>query len=205
MLVTSHTLLHLLAGFGLARSSPHNLDGHYLAPRDVAARTVTVTSISTMTEFTTLTTCPVSTNSSTKSSPSQTTTSGGFSASPSSTASGNVIKQGCFWVVPDVGTFRNKAAYSFNGNSLPQGLIASNYDVSDTDNGAPYDHKFSPKNVRVSNGFLTLTVPGGQKSASSISCAEVVTAEEDILYASVRVQAQFSKVPGTCQSKFKVR
>lgn len=75
----------------------------------------------------------------------------------------------------------------------------------------PYNHKFDVSNVRVANGFLRLTVPGGQKPVSPseevtagvpISCAEIFTKEDNIRYASVRTKAIFSRVLGTCHGLF---
>jgi hypothetical protein len=103
------------------------------------------------------------------------------------------------WVVPGTGTFANKSVYTFEGNSLPAGLSASDYKVDDRSGGAPYNHVFTPKNVSVSGGFLNLKVPGRQKpnATTPITSAEVTT-DKQMLYGSVRINAIFSDVPGTC-------
>ena len=118
----------------------------------------------------------------------------------------DVTLQGCSWNVAGVGSFQNTASYTFTGNSLPDGLSASDYPVDDAagGSGVPYSHQFDPSNVAVSDGTLTLTVPGGQNPGSGgyIKCAEVTTDIGNIKYASTRVMAWFSGVEGTCQSHF---
>ncbi|RMZ86409.1 hypothetical protein DV736_g6365, partial [Chaetothyriales sp. CBS 134916] len=105
-----------------------------------------------------------------------------------------VAKGSSQWTVPDIGVFNNKVVYTFNGNTLPDGLTASDYVVQDRLGGAPFDHQFTPANVQVSNGFLNLLVPGGQSpsNSDSLKCAEVITSIPNILYASVRTNAIFS-------------
>jgi hypothetical protein len=103
------------------------------------------------------------------------------------------------WVVDGTGTFANKKVFTFEGTSLPAGLTSSKYQVDDQSAGAPYNHCFDPSNVVVSDGFLNLKVPGGQEPTSdnAISCAEITT-KFKIQYGSVRTNAIFSTVPGTC-------
>ena len=112
------------------------------------------------------------------------------------------------WVVPDAGTFSNRAVYTFDQDTLPDGLTISDYTVQCREEARrdpiriPYNERFHPKNVQLSNGFLNLTVPGGQeptkKSNYAISCAEVTTVEQSILYGSIRTNAILSPEPGTC-------
>ena len=99
------------------------------------------------------------------------------------------------------GRFQKHVKYSFTGSSLPSGLFASGDLIKDTNNGAPFDHKYDASNVIVRNGFLELRVPGGQKGPV-ITSAEVFTGDKNILYGSVRTKAIFSTVPGTVQSSF---
>ena len=82
---------------------------------------------------------------------------------------------------------------------------------SETTEQIPYNHKFKASNVKVASGFLNLIVPGGQSPASPtrentrgvpISCAEIITGEGNIRYASIRTRAIFSKEPGTCHGLF---
>jgi hypothetical protein len=60
---------------------------------------------------------------------------------------------------------------------------------------ALYDHSFTPDNVAIENGYLVLTVPGGQNT-SPILCAEVQTVATNIQYASVRTTAILTQEPG---------
>lgn len=124
--------------------------------------------------------------------PSTTSTSSASSAQPKQNSCGQ-------WVIPGTGTFANKDVYTFTGTTLPAGLTASNYQVDDRIGGAPYNHVFNPANVAVSGGYLNLKVPGGQKPTSkvAISSAEITT-NTNMLYGSVRINAIFSTVPGTC-------
>lgn len=139
---------------------------------------------------------PTSATGSTSSSAPSSTNSAGSSAQPTQNSCGQ-------WVVPGTGNFANKSVFNFAGSSLPAGLSASNYEVDDQNGGAPYNHVFEPANVAVSGGYLNLKVPGGQKPTenTAISSAEVVT-NTNMLYGSVRTNAIFSTVPGTCQGKF---
>jgi len=121
----------------------------------------------------------------------------------------DVDKIGDAWVVQGVGTFYNKADYTFTGGILPEGLVASDYPVQDSERymgegvpPIPFNHRFEPQNVQIRNGSLFLRVPGKQKPRKrqnkEISCAQIETTETKILYASVRTIARFSSVPGTC-------
>jgi hypothetical protein len=111
------------------------------------------------------------------------------------------------WVVPGVGTFQKRAVYTFDGCSLPAGLYKSNYTVQSRRVGQiPYNERFDPANVQLCNGFLNMTVPGGQQPTQAdnyaIRCAEVTTVDQNILYGSVRTKAIFSQVPGTVHGSF---
>lgn len=114
------------------------------------------------------------------------------------------------WAVAGVGTFQNRAVYTFDGKTLPHGLYPSNYTVACRDTvppiQIPYNEQFDPANVRVAQGFLNLKVPGGQAPTdannNAISCAEVTTSANNILYGSVRTRAIFSSEPGTCHGQF---
>ena len=182
--------------------------GKPLWMRDIAAAAATTTVIKTVTSISTLTTCPGTSSTSTRTTSASATTS-------MPTDENGAIKKGDSWVLPGVGTFQKKATYTFTGNSLPTGLQVSDYFVQDTSadmtNQIPYNHRFDPVNVAVSNGALRLKVPGSQRvrgpspdddEGTPISCAEIVTSECKIKYASVRTRAMFSRVPGTCQGLF---
>lgn len=121
----------------------------------------------------------------------------------------DVEKIGEIWIVQGVGSFLNKATYTFTGDTLPEGLQKSDYAVQgrerDLGEGRPripYNHRFDPENVQVLKGSLHLKVPGNQKPHrnhnNEISCAQIETNETNILYGSVRTKAMFSRVPGTC-------
>ncbi|EXJ82604.1 hypothetical protein A1O3_06417 [Capronia epimyces CBS 606.96] len=125
------------------------------------------------------------------------------------TKSGDVKKVGDRWVVDGVGSFDNQAIYVFD-QDMPAGLTKSNYlcrqQGMDGLQPIPYNIRYDPINVQVSNGVLALTVPGQQNPDrdpdTAVSCAEITTVEEKILYASVRTNAIFSQVPGTCHGLF---
>lgn len=99
--------------------------------------------------------------------------------------------------VPGLGYFTNFVTYSFANSSIMSGLQVSDYTVNDlaSISNAKFDHSFSPSNVEVSDGYLVLKVPGGQKS-SPITCGEVTTSETEILYASIRTTAILTEEPG---------
>ncbi|OQU98030.1 hypothetical protein CLAIMM_03867 [Cladophialophora immunda] len=118
-----------------------------------------------------------------------------------------VIADGHKWLVPGVGSFGNRAVYTFEGHSVPEGLTKSNYTIRCKNSGdIPFNKRFDPANVRCSKGYLRLAVPGGQKPSKqtgyAVSCAEVTTVEEKILYGSFRTTAIFSAEPGTCHGIF---
>ncbi|OAG35423.1 hypothetical protein AYO21_10373 [Fonsecaea monophora] len=111
------------------------------------------------------------------------------------------------WLVPGVGRFSKRAVYTFEEQSLPEGLMKSNYTVRCKNwTGIPFNKRFDPANVRCFKGFLRLAVPGAQKPSKqtgyAVSCAEVTTVEEKILYGSFRTTAVFSTEPGTCHGVF---
>lgn len=124
------------------------------------------------------------------------------STTGSTAASAQPTFDGCMYNVPEAGKFKNKKEFTFFETGLPDGLYTSNYIVYDSYNGAPYNHKFETSNVYSDGDFLNLKVQGttdpGSLQDQAISCGEVVTTENDILYASVRTNAIFSDVPGTC-------
>ena len=117
-----------------------------------------------------------------------------------------VTRQDDGWHVPGVGVFTKRAVYTFEGDKLPAGLLASDYSVDcrgrPPPNQALYNERFAPANVKVANGFLNLLVPGGQQPTSDnkyeISCAEVTTREANIQNGSFRTIAIFCAEPGTC-------
>jgi hypothetical protein len=97
--------------------------------------------------------------------------------------------------VPGVGTFMNYENWDFSTlTALPEGLVASDNTI---ENGPPalYWHQFSPNNVVVKGGYMTLTLPGGQDT-SPISCAQVTTTIDNIFYASIRTYAILGAAPG---------
>ncbi|KAF4966876.1 hypothetical protein FSARC_5489 [Fusarium sarcochroum] len=90
--------------------------------------------------------------------------------------------------------FANKKVWTFEGKSLPDGLYASDYQVGDT-------HVYKPSGVKVRNGYLELTVKGGQ-SEMPYQAAEVGTEIENIKYASVRTTAILADPAGVCNGMF---
>ncbi|KIX97298.1 uncharacterized protein Z520_06750 [Fonsecaea multimorphosa CBS 102226] len=118
-----------------------------------------------------------------------------------------VTADGDKWHVPGVGRFANRAVYTFEGHSLPEGLEKSNYTVfCGNSNDIPFHRRFDSANVRCSRGFLRLVVPGGQRpskqNGNAVSSAEVTTVEKNILHGSFRTTAIFSAEPGTCHGIF---
>ncbi|KPM43937.1 hypothetical protein AK830_g2575 [Neonectria ditissima] len=91
-------------------------------------------------------------------------------------------------------SFSNKAIYNFTGDSLPEGLSASDYQPDDA-------HTFTPSNVNVADGYLELLVDGGQTDMPYMS-GEIVTDVQNILYASVRTVAILSEPAGVCNGMF---
>lgn len=177
------------------------------------AQTTTVTSTVTTTRISTVTMCPTGTSTTRPSTtttsttrPLTTTTNGQPTTSTSTAASSaEPTFNGCTWNVEGAGSFKNKKVFTFFEPGLPSGLYASNYMVYDTYNGLPYNHKFETSNVYSDGNFLNLKVQGTTNPASlpqqAISSAEIVTTENNILYASVRTNAIFSTVPGTCHGE----
>lgn len=175
-----------------------------------AASTTTITKTVTFTKISTVTMChtgssttqPLSTTTNT-----QLTTSQPVSPSTTTTtaASSQPTFDGCMYTIPEAGKFKNKKEFMFFQPGLPDGLYASDYTVYDTYSGLPYNHKFETPNVYSDGDFLNLRVQGttnpGSLQDQAISCGEIVTTENNILYASVRTNAIFSDVPGTCHGK----
>lgn len=106
----------------------------------------------------------------------------------------------CSYTLPDVGTFTNQALFTFDGDSLPAGLVPNTDTVSST----PFSRVYEPSLLTVSGGYLNFKVPGGQTSGP-IRGAGVNSVARNILYASVRTKAIFSDVPGTVQSELNLR
>ena len=195
--LTTSTIAALLS---LAQASPtHEL--HQREPQRVSTVTKTVT----IREIQTITNCSTGQSSSRPTSSTSkprvpTTSSTTSSSGTSSSGVPTYDDKKCVWIVPGAGNFKNKDEFTFFDGQLPQGLSASNYDVKDTYNGAPYNHKFDPQNVWADGDFLNLKVPGVSNPVpgQDISSAEVLTTKNNILYASVRTNAIFSYEPGTC-------
>lgn len=177
-------------------------------PQNAQTKTVTVTttSISIVTkcptgtvDTTTATTNSLTTSPIRKSTTTATTTSTSTSATKSSD---EPVYDGCTYNVEGAGKFKNKKVFTFFQPGLPDGLYASKYTVYDTYGNLPYNHKFETSNVYSDGDFLNLKVQGTNNPSTlpdkAISCAEIVTTENNILYASVRTNAIFSTVPGTC-------
>lgn len=124
-------------------------------------------------------------------------------ASQLTAASASVLKPRALYSVPGTGVFTQKSTWTFTGSTLPSGLQASDYTVTDTAGNpqAKYDHSFIPGNVKVSGGYLQLKVPGGQ-TKSPITCAEVTTSASNILYASARINAILTSEPGVVDGNF---
>ncbi|WPB06215.1 uncharacterized protein RHO25_010872 [Cercospora beticola] len=94
--------------------------------------------------------------------------------------------------------------YTFSGNTLPTGLIASSDligDTADPSSTATYNHQFNTSNVQISDNFLHLIVPSNQ-TTSPIQCAEISTQISNILYASVRTSAILTNESGICNGMF---
>ena len=93
----------------------------------------------------------------------------------------------------DTTHFSQTTTFHFTSNALPTGLVIDTGLIS---GGSPdlLDHEFEEKNVVVTNGYLKLTVPGGQ-TGDVISSAEVAT-DFDVLYGSVRTYAVLTETAG---------
>lgn len=94
------------------------------------------------------------------------------------------------YIVSRQAEFDNHVSWTFEGESLPEGLSVSAYPVQDT-------HVYKSDNIAVRDGYLELLVPGGQ-SAMPYTCGEVVTDVDNIKYASVRTVAILSEPAGVC-------
>jgi beta-glucanase (GH16 family) len=82
---------------------------------------------------------------------------------------------------------------------LPSGLtIDTGFIAKDQPN--TLNHRFDAKNVVVKDGFLQLTVPGGQ-TGDTISSAEVATTFE-LLHGSVTTYAILTDTAGVCNGMF---
>ena len=98
------------------------------------------------------------------------------------------------FIVDRQAEFDHSQTFTFESGSLPQGLIASNYEL-----GAG-THRYTPDNVNVRDGYLELLVPGGQTSMP-YACGEINTEVSNILYASVRTVAILTEPAGVCNGK----
>lgn len=194
MLLTSKIISRVLTSPAPLIEPEHNA----LERREFQANqtAVAVTRIVTATRISTLTTCPTGSEW-----PSTTNPTG----RPAATSISEPTFDGCHYIVPEAGKFKNKKEFTFIQPGLPNGLYASTYMVYDTANGLSYNHKFETSNVYSDGEFLNLKVQGTTEPDSlperAISSAEIVTTENNILYASVRTKAVFSDVPGTCHGK----
>lgn len=86
------------------------------------------------------------------------------------------------------------AVYTFE-NGIPDGLAVSN-------EGGPPGAAFATGNVRVSNGYLELLMPGGQTSKPYLG-GQVYTREKRIKYGSVRTTAILTEPAGVCNGTYK--
>lgn len=93
------------------------------------------------------------------------------------------------YIVDRQSQFANSATYTFDGDSLPDGLYKSTYS-GDT-------HGFSAANAYLEDGYLNLLVNGGQ-TQMPYTCGEVTTVVENIKYASVRTVAILTEPAGVC-------
>ncbi|CAH0041124.1 unnamed protein product [Clonostachys rhizophaga] len=97
------------------------------------------------------------------------------------------------YVVSDTAQFSNHKQFTFEGSSLPDGLYAADWGIDE-------NWSVNRENVAVKDGYLVLTVPGGQ--SKPYKSAEVDTTVGNILYGSVRTVAIFSQTPGVCNGIF---
>ena len=93
--------------------------------------------------------------------------------------------------------FASSTTFEFTGTTLPTGLSIDTGKVA----SSPLAHVFETQNVAVADGFMTLTVPGGQQGKQTISSAEVAT-DFSMLHASVSTYAILTEVPGVCNGMF---
>jgi hypothetical protein len=95
--------------------------------------------------------------------------------------------------------FSASKTWDFTGlNAVPSDLLISTDFIGKGD--APLNHKFDKKNVKVEDGFLQLTIPGGQTGKKTISTAEVAT-QFKLRYGSVTTYAILTDVAGSCNGK----
>ena len=118
------------------------------------------------------------------------------------TESDNATWDGCLYQVEDAGGFQAQLHFDFTTlNTLPEELIASTYTVG-SGPYAPYSHTFDPDNIILGDGEpLQMLVPGNQ-TTDPLSTSQMVTAFDDVLYASVRTVAQASPVNGTVHGEW---
>lgn len=97
----------------------------------------------------------------------------------------------------DGSQFLSSTTISFTGTTLPTTLAASTDRIeASAQSGAKLSHEFLTSNVHVRDGFLELTIPGGQ-SGDTISAAEVATTFT-VKYGSVCTYAILTNVSGAC-------
>ena len=95
--------------------------------------------------------------------------------------------------------FSASKTWDFTGlNAVPSDLVISTDFIGKGD--APLNHKFDKKNVKVQDGFLQLTIPGGQAGKKTISTAEIAT-QFKLRYGSVTTYAILTDVAGSCNGK----
>ncbi|KAK4629151.1 hypothetical protein CLAFUW4_08507 [Fulvia fulva] len=106
------------------------------------------------------------------------------------------------WCNIALAQWASTTTFTFDGNALPTGLVASPDTVKDKESNldATFDHQFNVSNVQVQDGYLELRVPGGQ-TTSPIQCAEVST-DFEVMYASVMTYAILVDEPGVCNGMF---
>lgn len=96
--------------------------------------------------------------------------------------------------------FSASKTFTFTGSTLPAGLQIDTGLIGKT-KPSLLNHRFDKKNVAVKDGFLQLTVPGGQSGQKTISSAEVATTF-DMLYGSVTTWAILTDTAGVCNGNF---
>lgn len=103
-------------------------------------------------------------------------------------------KQDGAWVVSGL-SFYNTATYTFQ-NGIPSGLLVANWDTG-------LNWRADAANTKVSNGYLELWVPGGQKPVNGkYSGAEVDTVDDKIAYGSFRTVAILTQTVGVCNGTY---
>lgn len=112
-----------------------------------------------------------------------------------------MARQTCLTDVPGAGLFNTHIAVDFTSSSLPSSLVVSTNTIG-AGSWAPYSRQFRKRNVVVRpNEPMRMYVPGGQTSSPILS-AQVTTAYDDVLYASVKTVARVSNVRGTVHGFF---